>query len=80
MGHNVFELWKQAWNMYHPEDPVSEDLLVTFNLVLLNTNLSKFDVEVRKANGEIYPPATKHLLQYIQLQYSYCERNHSLAV
>lgn len=59
---NVFELWKQARNKHHPEDPVPADLLVTCDPVLLNTHLSKFAVEARKANGEIYPPGTIHQL------------------
>ena len=59
---NVFELWKQARNTHHPEDPVPQDLLVTCDPSLLNTHLSKFAVEARKANGEIYPPSTIHQL------------------
>ena len=59
---NVFELWKQARNTHHPEDPVPQDLLVTCDPSLLNTHLSKFAVEAKKANGEIYPPSTIHQL------------------
>ena len=65
----MFELWKQARNRHHPEDPVPEGLLTSCNSVLLNTHLSKFAVEARKANGEIYPPATIHQLLCGLLRY-----------
>ena len=58
----MFKLWKEARNKHHPSDPVPEDLLKSSNPVLLNNHLSKFAVEARKANGEVYPPATIHQL------------------
>ena len=49
-----FDLWRQATNKHNPEDPVPEDLLTSCNPVLLNIHLSKFAVEARKSNGDVY--------------------------
>ena len=54
----MFDLWRQARNRHNPEDPVPEDLLTSFNPALLNMHFSKFDVEARSSNGDVYPPAT----------------------
>ena len=44
--------------MHHPKDPVPDDILLTSDLVLINTHLPKFAVTARKANGEAYPLST----------------------
>ena len=59
----MFDLWKHARNQHYPGDPVPESLLTSCDPVLLNTHLARFAVEVRKTNGDYYPPATVyHLL------------------
>ena len=58
----VFNLWKQARNQSHPEDPVLDELLTTNDLALLNTHLSCFPVEARKVNGDLYPQSAIHQL------------------
>ena len=58
----VFELWSQARNISHTEDPIPEDLLSCNDPAILNVHLSHFAVESRKSNGDYYPPATIHQL------------------
>ena len=58
----VFELWSQARNISHTEDPIPEDLLSCSDPAILNVHLARFAVEARKSNGDYYPPATIHQL------------------
>ena len=57
-----FAAWKKARNEKHPDNPVSDDLLTSCDPAILNTHLSRFVPETRKANGEFYPPKTLHQL------------------
>ena len=58
----VFNLWSEEWNKSRPQDSVPADLLSCNDPMLLSKHLSQFAVEVRKTNGEPYPPATIHQL------------------
>ena len=58
----TFELWSEARNKSRPQDPVPAHLLTCNDPVLLSKHLSRFAVEIRKANGDPYPPATIHQL------------------
>ena len=58
----TFELWKNARNQRFPNDCIPEDLFHTVDPSLLNTHLTRFAVEARKANGEQYPPSSIHQL------------------
>ena len=62
MGFNNFAAWKKARNEKHPDNPVPDDLLTSCDPAILNTHLSRFVLETRKANGEFYPPKTLHQL------------------
>ena len=57
-----FFAWKEARNKKYPENPVPEELFSCTDPATLNTHLSRFAVETRKANGEPYPPKTVHQL------------------
>ena len=54
----VFELWSQARNQHQPEADIPHDLLTKCDPAMLNTHVSRFVVEIRKTNGDYYPPAT----------------------
>jgi len=58
----VFNLWSEERNKSRPQDPVPADLLSCNDPTLLSKHLSRFAVEVRKTNGEPYPPTTIHQL------------------
>ena len=58
----TFELWRNARNERFPDDSVPEDLLMSTDPSLLNTHLTQFIVEARKANREYYPPSSLHQL------------------
>ena len=58
----VLEQWKTARNQQYPNETVPEDLLKSSDPQFLNTHLSRFAVEVRKVNGDKYPPSTIHQL------------------
>ena len=58
----TFELWSEERNKSRPQDPVPADMLTCNDPVLLSRHLSRFAVEVRKGNGDYYPPATIHQL------------------
>ena len=49
-------------NTSYPDDQVPQDILLCSDPELLNLHLSRFVIETRKANGEIYPPSTLHQL------------------
>ena len=57
-----FFAWKEARNEKYSDNPVPEDLFTCSDPATLNTQLSRFVVETRKANGELYPPKTVHQL------------------
>ena len=57
-----FFAWKEARDKKYPDNPVPEDILTCSDPATLNTHLSRFVVETRKANGELYPPKTVHQL------------------
>ena len=57
-----FFAWKEARNQKYPENPVPEDLFTCSDPATLNTKLSRFVLEARKANGEPYPAKTVHQL------------------
>ena len=59
---NNFDAWTKARNASYPDSPVPEDILMSSNPELLNLHLSRFVIETRKANGEMYPPSTLHQL------------------
>ena len=59
---NNLEAWMKARNTSYPDDPVPEDILLSSDPELLNLHLSRFVIETRKANGEMYPPSTLHQL------------------
>ena len=50
----VYDLWSQARNQQYPEDPIPEHLLTSCDLVLLNTHLARFTVELGRP-VEPYP-------------------------
>ena len=52
----------KARNASCPDNRVPEDILVCSDPELLNQHLSRFVIETRKANGEVYPPSTLHKL------------------
>ena len=56
------QAWKEARNEKYPENLVPEDLFSCSDPATLNTQLSRFVAETRKANGEPYPPKTVHQL------------------
>ncbi len=58
----VLEQWKAARNKQYPNETVPEDLLESSDPQFLNTHLSRFAVELRKVNGDKYPPSTIHQL------------------
>ncbi len=58
----TYDSWKTARNRLHPQDQVPEDLLTSTDPSILNIQLSRFAVEARKENGDLYPPATIHQL------------------
>ena len=57
-----FQQWKTISNQSHPTDQVPDDIFITTNPQILNNHLSRFIVETRKANGDLYPPSTLHQL------------------
>ena len=57
-----FEAWMKSRNTSYPDDQVPQDILLCSDPELLNLHLSRFVIETRKANGEIYPPSTLHQL------------------
>ena len=59
---NNLEAWMKARNTSYPDDPVPKDILLSSDPELLNLHLSRFVIETRKANGEVYPPSTLHQL------------------
>ena len=59
---NNLEAWMKPRKTSYPDDPVPEDILLSSDPELLNLNLSRFVIETRKANGEMYPPSTLHQL------------------
>ena len=59
---NNFQQWMASRNSLHPSDPVPDDILQCTDPELLNNHLSKYVVETRKSNGDLYPPATIHQL------------------
>ena len=54
----VFEQWKENRNHTSPEERVPEKLLEDGNAELLNLWLARFVVEIRRADGEPYPPSS----------------------
>ena len=50
----TFELWKNARNQSFPDDCVPEDLFMSTDPCFLTTHLTRFTVETRKANNEVY--------------------------
>ena len=58
----VFRMWKEARNERSPQNAVPDNLFEDGDPSQLTTHLSRFIVEVRKTNGEFYPPSTLHLL------------------
>ena len=60
---NNFEQRKSNRNQCNPtEGPIQDDIFTCIDPQTLNNTLSKFVVETRKANGELYPPHTLHQL------------------
>ena len=59
---NTFNAWMRERNARYPADPVPDDILVCNEPEIINLHLSRFIVETRKSNGEIYPPSTLHQL------------------
>ena len=59
---NTFSAWIRERNTRYPADPVPDDILVCSEPEIINLHLSRFIVETRKSNGEIYPPSTLHQL------------------
>ena len=57
-----FDLWRKARNTCRPEDSVPVNFFQCTDPKLLNRHLSRFVLEMRKSNGERYPPATLHHL------------------
>lgn len=58
----TFYSWCEARNKAEDTAGVPSDLLTNPDINLLNKYLAMFAVEARKANGELYPPATLHHL------------------
>ena len=56
----TFKAWCDARNSDSQVDSVPDNLLETQDVAALSKHLSRFVVEVRKENGEHYPPATVH--------------------
>ena len=57
-----FQQWMSNRNKESPTDPVPEDIFLCTDTHTISNNLSKFIVETRKSNGDLYPPATLHQL------------------
>ena len=57
-----FSAWKKVRNERYPFNLVPDDLFTSSDPAILNTHLSRFVLETRKANGEFYPPKTLHQL------------------
>ena len=56
----LFNDWKSARNELFQENPVPDDILSSSNKMELCKWLCKFAVEVRKKDGQSYPPKTIH--------------------
>ena len=59
---NNFEAWVKTRNTSCPDNPVPEGTLMSSNPEALNLHLSRFVIETRKANGEVYLPTLHQLL------------------
>ena len=59
---NTFSAWIKERNVRYPANPVPDDILVCSEPEIINLHLSRFIVETRKSNGEMYPPSTLHQL------------------
>ena len=57
-----FQLWMTNRNISHPNDLIPSDIFQCTDTQTLSKYLSRFVVETRKSNGELYPPATLHQL------------------
>ena len=57
-----FAEWAKARSARFPQDPVPSDLLNSSDSELLSTWLSRYAVETRTVNGELYPPSTIYQL------------------
>ena len=67
----VFEQWKENRNYTSPEERVPEKLLEDGNAELLNLWLARFVVEIRRADGEPYPPSSINSI--LSGLYRYCK-------
>jgi hypothetical protein len=63
---NTFNTWIRERNARYPANPVADDELVSSEPELINLHLSRFVVETRKSNGEMYPPLhfTSYFVEY----------------
>ena len=59
---NTFNVWIRERNSRYPASPVPEDILVCSDPDVINLHLSRFIIETRKSNGEMYLPSTLHQL------------------
>ena len=53
-----FQLWMTNRNISHPNDLILSDIFQCTDTQTLSKHFSRFVVETRKSNGELYPPAT----------------------
>jgi hypothetical protein len=58
---NNFEAWMKARNTNYS---VPDDILLSSDPEVLNLHLSKFIIETRKANGEVYPLSTNCCVEF----------------
>ena len=58
---NNFQQLMSNMNMCNPANPI-RDIFTCSDPQTLNSTLSKFIVEIRKSNGQLYPPQTLHQL------------------
>ena len=59
---NNFSTWIKERNARYPASPVPDDILMCSEPEIINLHLSRFIVETRKSNGDMYPPSTLHQL------------------
>ena len=59
---NNFQQWMSNRNRCSPANPIQDDIFTCTDQQTLNNTLSKFVVETRKSNGDLYPPQTLHQL------------------
>ena len=66
---NNFEAWLKARNASDSDIHIPENILMSTDPEVISTHLSRFIVETRKSNGELYPPSTLYQLLCGLLRY-----------